>query len=45
MCILQEILDSYLYFHILGHLTHFRLLNPFLGHLTYFPYFKVNHFP
>jgi hypothetical protein len=20
-------------------------LNPFLGHLTYFPYFRVNHFP
>jgi len=23
MCILQDILASYLYFHILGHLTHF----------------------
>jgi hypothetical protein len=22
-----------------------RSLNPFLGHLTYFPYFRVNHFP
>jgi hypothetical protein len=22
-----------------------RSLNPFLGYLTYFPYFRVNHFP
>ena len=30
MYILQEILASYLYFHLLGHLTHF------LGYLTHF---------
>jgi hypothetical protein len=30
---------------ILFILSSFRSLNPFLGHLTYFPYFRVNHFP